>query len=124
MSELALQSDIKKLQGIMLKLPQAEIEATHRFTDSLYAREVFIPAGVALVGATHKTNHLYVVSSGHCEVVVDGRRETITAPFTGETKKGDKRVIYAITDTVWTTFHPTQETCLDKLGQILIEESI
>ena len=124
MTELALQSDIKKLQGIMLKLPQTEIKATHRFTDSLYAREVLIPKGVALVGATHKTNHLYVVSHGICEVVVDGRRETITAPFTGETKKGDKRVIFAITDTVWTTFHPTTETDLDKLGQILIEEKI
>jgi len=32
-----------------------------------------------------------------------------------------KRVIYAVTDTVWTTYHPTNETDVDKIAQEILE---
>jgi hypothetical protein len=82
---------------MMLAMPQAETEVKHHFSDGVYARELRIPAGVCLVGALHKTNHFFTVS----------------------------RVIYAITDTVWTTFHVTEETDVDKIAeQILVPEDV
>ena len=42
----------------MLKGDTVELETKHHFSDGLYARELFIPAGVCLVGALHKTTHL------------------------------------------------------------------
>ncbi len=61
---VALQSNIYNIQDLMLSMPQAETETRHHFADGIYARELFIPAGVCLVGALHKTNHLFTVSQG------------------------------------------------------------
>jgi hypothetical protein len=120
---LALQSNIYKLQDFMLEQEQAETEVVHHFSDGIYARELRIPAGVCLVGALHKTKHLYSVSKGKCvSVSGDGKLE-IEAPHMGETVPGTKRVIYAETDTVWTTYHVTDETDVDKIAeQILVQE--
>ena len=38
----------------------------------------------------------------------------------GQTHPGMKRVIYAITDTVWTTFHVTEETDVDKIAEQIL----
>jgi hypothetical protein len=32
-----------------------------------------------------------------------------------------KRVIYAVTDTVWTTYHPTDETNPEKIAEQILE---
>jgi hypothetical protein len=122
---LALQSNIFKAQEMMLSMPQAETEVKHHFSDGVYARELRIPAGVCLVGALHKTNHFFTVSQGECVAVTHDGREEIQAPYIGQTFPGMKRVIYAITDTVWTTFHVTEETDVDKIAeQILVPEDV
>ncbi len=105
----------------MLDMPQVDIETKHTFCDGVYSREIIIPAGVCLVGAKHKTNHFYVVSKGLCCVSIDDVKTTIKAPHTGITEPGTKRVIYAIEDTVFTTFHPTKETDIDKIEALIIE---
>lgn len=120
---VALQSNIYKAQDVMLAMPQAETEVTHHFADGIYARELFIPAGVCLVGALHNTNHLFTVSQGECVAVTHESREEIKAPYMGQTQPGMKRMIYAITDTVWTTFHVTEETDVDKISKEILEES-
>ena len=118
---VALQSNIYKAQNVMLSMPQAETETRHHFADGIYARELFIPAGVCLVGALHKTNHLFTVSQGECVAVTHEGREEIKAPYMGQTQPGMKRVIYAITDTVWTTFHVTEETDVANIAEQIIE---
>lgn len=121
---LALQSEIKKLQNVMLAAPQQGIEVFHQFTPGLYSRTIIIPAGVCLVGATHKTEHQFVVSHGKCISVIHNDREEIEAPHFGVTYPGTKRVIYAETDTVWTTFHPTDETDLEIIEALLLEPEV
>tara|TARA_E500000318_G_scaffold99094_1_gene100925 strand:- start:837 stop:1208 length:372 start_codon:yes stop_codon:yes gene_type:complete len=118
---LALQDGIFKAQDLMLKMPQAETVVTDHFADGLYARELFIPAGVCLVGALHKTNHIFTVSQGECYAVTHEGKEHIVAPYTGQTRPGMKRVIYAVTDTVWTTYHPTDETNPEKIAEQILE---
>ena len=118
---LALQDGIFKAQDLMLQMPQAETGVTDHFADGLYARELFIPAGVCLVGALHKTNHIFTVSQGECYAVTHEGKEHIVAPYTGQTRPGMKRVIYAVTDTVWTTYHPTDETNPEKIAEQILE---
>ena len=48
-------------------------------------------------------------------------KEHIVAPYTGQTKPGMKRVIYAVTDTVWTTYHPTDENNPEKIAEQILE---
>jgi hypothetical protein len=118
---LALQDGIFKAQDLMLQMPQVETVVTDHFADGLYARELFIPAGVCLVGALHKTNHIFTVSQGECYAVTHEGKEHMVAPYTGQTKPGMKRVIYAVTDTVWTTYHPTDETNPEKIAEQILE---
>jgi hypothetical protein len=79
---------------------------THRFTDGMYIREIFMPAGSLITSKIHKTEHPYIVSYGKVAVSIDGDDwDEITAPYTGITKPGTRRVLYIIEDCIWTTFH-------------------
>ena len=121
MNEITTQDDIYKLQALMLKGDTIELETRHHFSDGLYARELFIPAGVCLVGALHKTRHLYTVVKGKCRVSTQFENIEIEAPFMGETIPGTKRVIYAETDCVWITYHPTELTSVEEIEKAILE---
>ncbi len=121
MNEITTQDDIIQLQSLMLKGDTIELETRHHFSDGLYARELFIPAGVCLVGALHKTRHLYTVVQGKCRVSTQFENIEIEAPFMGETIPGTKRVIYAETDCVWITYHPTELTSVEEIEKAILE---
>lgn len=79
---------------------------THKFTDGMYIREIFMPAGSLITSKIHKTEHPYIVSFGKAAVSIDGDDwNEITAPYTGITKPGTRRVLYILEDCIWTTFH-------------------
>lgn len=112
-------SAIFKLEDEICKLPQSEVPVKHYFTDGMYAREMFIPANTVLTGAVHKTQHLCVISQGTISVLTNDGVKTLSAPCTFVSEPGIKRVGFAHTDVVWTTFHATRETDLDKLVEEL-----
>lgn len=115
---------LKQLQDVMAQFEQADCPVTHHFTDGMYARELFIPEGVALVGAKHKTNHMYVMLEGECVITTDGNDPfTCEAGFIGHTKAGTKKAFYAIKDSRFVSFHVTEETDVESIGnEILYEE--
>ncbi len=124
MNDVVTQDQIYKLQDIIKDLPQADVQIRHHFSDGMYAREMFMPAGTCVVGALHKTQHLYSVVKGHCLATSQYGSEEIKAPFLGETIPGTKRVIYAITDCVWITYHPTDLTDVDEIEAALVEPEV
>ena len=121
---LTKQDDIYKFQSLMQAGDTVELNVQHHFSDGLYARELFIPAGVCLVGALHKTKHMYMVVSGKCRVSSQYGNQEIVAPFMGETLPGTKRVIYALTDCVWVTYHPTDLTDIKDIEKALVVEEM
>lgn len=121
---LTKQDDIYKFQSLMQAGDTVELDVQHHFSDGLYARELFIPAGVCLVGALHKTRHMYMVVSGKCRVSSQYGNQEIVAPFMGETLPGTKRVIYAETDCVWVTYHPTELTDIDQIAAEILEPEV
>ena len=65
-----------------------------------------MPAGSLITSKVHKTEHPYIVSYGKVAVSIDGDDwNEITAPYTGITKPGTRRVLYILEDCIWTTFH-------------------
>lgn len=121
MSNVATQDSIYKLQDIIKGMPQVTGETRHHFSDNMYARELFIPAGTVVVGALHKSKHLYMVVTGKCKASSQYETVEIEAPYIGETIPGTKRVIYAETDCVWITFHPTELTNIEEIEAALIQ---
>lgn len=100
-----------------------DLRVVHHFAPGIYARELHIPAGVALTGKEHRTEHLNVLSAGEMTVWTEQGMVRVAAPFTVVSKPGAKRVGFAHTDCVWTTFHVTNETDLEKIEAEVIAPS-
>lgn len=97
-----------------------EMPITHRFTPHMYIREIYIPKGIYVTSRIHLTEHPFTISKGKVRVKV-GENKWITyeAPFTGITLPGTRRLLETLEDTVWTTYHVTDEKDPDKLVAIL-----
>jgi len=82
----------------------------HSFSDGMYVREIFIPAGTILVGKIHKHAHPNFLMKGEVEVITESnKREHLVAPLSMISPSGTKRVVRAITDTVWVTVHENKK---------------
>lgn len=98
------------------KMRQVDCPLKHRFTPGLYTREIFMPAGTVVVSRVHKTEHPFVISMGRVQVwSAEHGTQELAAPYCGITRPGTRRVLVIYEDCIWTTFHPTRETDLDKL---------
>lgn len=111
------------LERELQKLPQVECPLRHYFAPGMYAREMTIPAGVVVTGAVHRHEHLCTVSKGRIAVSTDEGMRVISAPCTLVSKAGTKRVGWALEETVWTTYHATNETDLDKIMSEITEST-
>ena len=93
---------------------------THHFTPGLYCREIFMPKDMVITSRVHRYRHPFVVSQGKCMVYMGGQGEEswtpISAPHFGITEPGTRRVLVILEDTVWTTFHVTNETDVEKIA--------
>ena len=86
----------------------------HRFTPSMYIREIFMPKGSLITSKIHMTEHPFTISKGKVSVSIDGDDWQIyEAPYTGITKIGTRRVLYIEEDCVWTTYHVNEDNCTD-----------
>lgn len=82
-----------------------------------------IPAGVVITGAVHRHEHLCTISKGRIIVSTDRGMCELVAPFTFVSNPGAKRVGFAIEETVWTTYHVTDETDVDRLIEEITEST-
>ena len=96
----------------------------HRFTDGLYVREIFMPAGSLITSKIHKTQHQYFVLKGAVSVWIDeGKEEYIQAPYIGTTEPGTRRVLYVWEDCIWATSHPNPDNeTLEQIEERIIEK--
>ena len=115
---------VVQMEEEMRHLPQVKLETIHHFSDGCYARELRIPAGVMLSGALHKTNHHWILSKG--KIFVKNKQDKVVyqAPHHGQTYAGDKRIIFAFEDAVFTTFHVTELKDIDEIGRKILGEEL
>lgn len=128
--DLALErrDKLTKLERLMLEHPDhltpIDFVTTHTFGPGFYARTIEIPADCAIIGKIHRTRHSNLLSKGRIVVFTeDGGQQELEAPHVFVAEPGTKRAGYALTDTVWTTIHITDETDLEKLEAELIAPS-
>lgn len=115
---------IDQLEAAMVRAggPKPEIRVEHAFTPGLYRRTCHIPAGTLLTSMEHRTAHPFVITRGRVKVV-SGTEQAVTyeAPHHGITQPGTRRMLHAETDTTWTTYHVTDETDVEKIGEQILE---
>jgi len=117
----SMQEKVKALEEVLLEVPQVDCPVRHYFAPGIYAREITIPKGTVLTGAVHKTQNLAVLSSGKLQLVTDDGTTIISAPHILTVMPGMKNAAYALEDSVWTNFFPTEETDTDILVELLTE---
>lgn len=114
-SILALQKTMEGMDSALDKFP-----LTHHFAPNLYARQMFLPAGHAVIGKIHKHAHLNVIVSGKVQVSTEEGLKELNGGDVFTSYAGTKRAVNVIEDTVWITFHPTDKTDLDDIENELI----
>jgi len=116
-------NSIAELEEAVLDFIEVEIETVHSFCDGMYSRQITMPKNAVVVGAKHKTEFFMVVSKGKCIIKDDDDEMVLTAPAQVISRVGAKRAIFAIEETVITTFHPTKETNIEKITAEITDES-
>lgn len=82
---------IEQFEDELRKLPPLDLAVSHHFADGVYARCMYIPAGIVSTGRIHKTEHLISCIKGKGVLVTQTGRflfeagNVITVP--AETKK-------------------------------------
>ena len=117
----SMQEKVKVLEEVLLEAPQVDCPVRHHFAPGIYAREITIPRGTVLTGAVHKTQNLAILSQGKLQLVTDDGTTIISAPHILTVMPGMKNAAYALEDSVWTNFFPTEETDTDVLVELLTE---
>ena len=114
------------LEARMHLLPETEIPVVHLCTPGLYLRQVTCPAGTLIITKIHLTEHPFIVSKGTISVWTEAEGvKRLSAPYTGVSKAGTRRLCYCHTEVVWTTCHATDETDPDKIeSQIILPHPI
>lgn len=123
---LARIDNINALAESMRAMPTMDPPVKHSFSDGVYAREIFLPATVTIVGKVHKTRHLNIVSGGVCYVVTPIREFIVDAsefPVTFESFAGEQKVVHSHTDVVWTTIHVTDANNIADIEKEVIAEN-
>ncbi len=117
-----MRQKVESLQQELSKLPQYEPETKHYFHGGMYCREVFRHAGVLVVGAIHKKEHLYLIVSGTVAITDgEGNVQEVTGPHLFQSKPGTKRAVYAVTDAICMTFHAIEATTVEDAETELVE---
>lgn len=114
-----LMPEILALEKIILDSPQVEMPVAHYQINGVYARALFIPAGVVLTGKIHNTESIGILAQGTLRICNGESYSEITAPHICIDKAGIKRIGYAVTDCTFITVHRTDKTDLTEIEEEL-----
>lgn len=107
----------------IIDIREGELPLIHNFSENVYSREIFMPAGMAVVGHVHNTTHLNIVISGKAKLWMNGKVYDLVAPYTFESKAGIRKILYIIEDMKWQTIHVTDEQNIEVLENTLVDKS-
>jgi len=116
-------SKIESVESQMLQLPQVDVPLTHMFAPGVYAREVVMPSDSFVIGHQHKTEHFNIILTGRATVMMDGVVYEINAPAIIKSNENVRKILYIHEEMRWITIHPTKETNIDKLEEMLVVKS-
>lgn len=121
-----LADKLNQLDAILIRGEQVDCPIEHQFTDGMYMRERFVSAGTLFTTYTWKHEHPFFHSMGELLIydVKSGSWTHHIAPSRGITLAGTKRIVYALTDVIWTTCHmnPDNIQDIEQLEGYLLEK--
>ena len=121
--DLILGQKVDALFNQVKAMPQVECPEENFFGPSIYIKQVTMPAGSVIIGKSHKIEHICNMISGRM-ILVDsnGDKKELIAPMTFVAPKG-RKVAYIVETVVFQNIFSTDETDLDKLENMIIDNS-
>lgn len=116
------QEQIDELQKAIASYPQVVPGTEHFFVEGLYGRKVLIPAGLIVVGKTHKSHHFFICLSGKAAIWTEEGTFGMVAGDVHESIPGARRVVYAVEDCIVMTVHKSTNLELAELEKELMED--
>lgn len=111
--DLVKRQMLLNLERELAKLPQVDLLVRHHFADGLYTRELYIPAGVALVGYIHMQACTTSILQGRILIADGEETKTLEAPLIFACAPGSKKAGYALEDTIWADNYLNLDNCTD-----------
>ncbi len=99
-----------------------DLNTIHHFSDNLYAKEMRIAKGYMALMHSHKYGHLSILGKGKVLVKTDDTFAEYEAPACIEIQAGIHHSIEALEDCIWFCIHSTNETDVNKIDEVLINE--
>lgn len=118
-----INTQVAAIEAELLQYKQIEFPLKHLFAPGVYVREITMPRGehgTLVIGHEHKTEHFNIVLTGKAIVLCGEELHYITAPSVFVSKAGVRKVLIILEDMRWVTVHPTDETDLKKLEELLV----
>lgn len=100
-----------------------DLGTVHYFADGLYSKEIHLPKGYIAGQHAHTYTHLSILAKGEVIVRTDTDAVRYTAPACIEIKAGTNHSIESLEDTVWYCIHATDETDVNKVDAVLVQEN-
>jgi len=125
--DLAVYTDRQKIEiieWIMLNTMENiadDLPLRHFIHGGIYEREMFIPEGTVLTGKIHLRDHMFHLTKGDLSVMTDEGVKRIQAPARFDVMAGIKKIGYAHTDVICTTFHRTDLIDIDEIEKELFD---
>ena len=120
---LLLSQKVDSLLAQVQVMPQVECPEENFFGPNVYIKQVTMPAGSVIIGKSHKIEHICNMISGRM-ILVDsnGDKKELVAPMTFVSPKG-RKVAYIVETVVFQNIFSTNETDLDKLENMIVDNS-
>lgn len=118
---------VEEMEGMLLPKSEGGLSALtpvqHHFIGGMYIRHMTAPAGLLVIGHTHRTTHPNVLLKGRMRLWMNGVVQEIEAPHVFESVAGSRKVAVMLEDVEFATIHVTSETDIVKLEEELFEKS-
>jgi quercetin dioxygenase-like cupin family protein len=115
-----------KLQRLAAELAKNPVDCPvyHHFSPGVYAREMRVPAGAAVIGKVHKFENMLVMSAGEATFLLGDQPVRVCAPQIWVSPPGTQRAAFAHTDCVFISVHGTHKTDLAEIEAEFIAQDM
>jgi len=131
MNNLAEQGNtpaILALEQVMLssfdqEVLKAQTDTQHYQIKGVYARTMFVPAGMLVTGKIHNFESIGILAQGTMRITNGETSVLVSAPYIAVDKPGIKRLGYAETDCTFISVHRTDAEEINDIEDELVSDT-
>ena len=102
---------------------KAQTDTQHYQIKGVYARTMFVPAGMLVTGKIHNFESIGILAQGTMRITNGETSALVSAPYIAVDKPGIKRLGYAETDCTFISVHRTDAEEINDIEDELVSDT-